>query len=128
MSSLTSINSSRRLPFIANCEQFPDVAVGLAPVDEVSAEGKIDLSIDWTVRQAAVVDTGSFDARKNDIKLLLSDSEAVVLMRYWLGPLVKVESEAVVDKDGRERTHGTLRSPRYTQKMGEQFRCSDSVS
>src|SRR3990167_1554214 len=93
-----------RSPSVALGKQLPHMTVGLAPVDDVTAQGGVHLVVVRPVREAAIWDTRCAQPGKDDSELWLGNAEAVVPLWELLSPFIEVDRQTVVHVDGSERT------------------------
>ena len=112
---------------VAGGQQFPDVAVGLVPVDDAAAVLGVDLHVHRTVRHAAVGDARGADAGEDRVEFVLGDAEAVVHDGKVAFGLVEVEGEAVIDIHRAERAHPGF-GPGHAEQVGELFRRGESIT
>src|SRR5471030_483374 len=79
---------------VADGQDFPLVAAGLAPVDDATAVVTANLVVHIGMHRAAVWNAGGLDATEEGVELGLRDAETIVLQRDGFRPLVEVDGQA----------------------------------
>ena len=87
------------MPRITDRQRFPDMAVGLIPVDEAAAVLRVDRHVGSTAWCAAAGDAACLDAREDGVEFTLADAKAIVQHRKLAFGLIEVDCKAVADID-----------------------------